>query len=45
VVHLGALTFTYQSDAGGLDAAASVVGGPARRGPHKAHKNQKGRDR
>jgi len=38
VVHLGALTFTYQSDAGGLDATAAV--GPAgRRGPHT------GRDR
>jgi GTP-binding protein len=35
VVHLGALTFTYQSDAGGLDATAASVGGPARRGPHK----------
>jgi len=34
VVHLGALTFTYQSDAGGLDAAAASVAG-SRRGPHK----------
>jgi GTP-binding protein len=34
VVHLGQLTFTYQSDAGGLDAAAAVGSG-ARRGPHK----------
>ncbi len=36
VVHLGALTFTYQSDAGGLDAAAASVAG-SRRGPHKGH--------
>jgi len=35
VVHLGKLTFTYQSDAGGLDAAAASVVGPGRRGPHK----------
>jgi GTP-binding protein len=35
VVHLGALTFTYQSDAGGLDAAAAVAE-PARRGPHQS---------
>ncbi len=35
VVHLGELTFTYQSDAGGLDAAAASVVGPGRRGPHK----------
>ena len=34
VVHLGKLTFTYQSDAGGLDAAAASVGGEPR-GPHK----------
>jgi len=34
VVHLGKLTFTYQSDAGGLDAAAASVGGPGRRRPH-----------
>jgi GTP-binding protein len=34
VIHLGALTFTYQSDAGGLDAAAASVAG-SRRGPHK----------
>jgi GTP-binding protein len=38
VVHLGQLTFTYQSDAGGLDAAAASVAG-ARGGPHR------GRDR
>ena len=37
VVHLGKLTFTYQSDAGGLDAAAASVGGKARRGPHKGN--------
>jgi GTP-binding protein len=35
VVHLGKLTFTYQSDAGGLDAAAAVGGGT--RGPHKGN--------
>jgi GTP-binding protein len=34
VVHLGALTFTYQSDAGGLDATAAVSGS-GRRGPHQ----------
>ncbi len=37
VVHLGKLTFTYQSDAGGLDAAAASAGGRARRGPHKGN--------
>jgi GTP-binding protein len=36
VVHLGQLTFTYQSDAGGLDAAAAV-GGRSRRGPHQGN--------
>jgi GTP-binding protein len=35
VVHLGKLTFTYQSDAGGLDAAAAVGG--SSRGPHKGN--------
>jgi GTP-binding protein len=35
VVHLGALTFTYQSDAGGLDATAAVAT-EARRGPHRS---------
>ena len=37
VVHLGKLTFTYQSDAGGLDAAAASVAGEPRRGPHKGN--------
>ncbi len=37
VVHLGKLSFTYQSDAGGLDAAAAMVGGRARRGPHRGN--------
>ncbi len=37
VVHLGKLTFTYQSDAGGLDAAAAAVGGTTRRGPHRGN--------
>ena len=37
VVHLGALTFTYESDAGGLDATAAVSSG-SRRGPHKGRK-------
>jgi GTPase len=36
VVHLGKLTFTYQSDAGGLDAGAASVAG-ARRGPHRGN--------
>jgi len=40
VVHLGALTFTYQSDAGGLDATEAVSSG-SRRGPHKSR--QRGR--
>jgi Obg family GTPase CgtA-like protein len=35
IVHLGALTFTYQSDAGGLDATAASVAGGNRRGPHR----------
>jgi Obg family GTPase CgtA-like protein len=37
VVHLGKLTFTYESDAGGLDAAAAAVAGSTRRGPHKGN--------
>ncbi|HXQ75232.1 MAG TPA: GTPase ObgE [Acidimicrobiales bacterium] len=37
VVHLGKLTFTYQSNAGGLDAAAATVGGKTRRGPHRGN--------
>jgi GTP-binding protein len=37
IVHLGKLTFTYQSDAGGLDAAAASVAGRAGRGPHKGN--------
>jgi GTPase len=37
IVHLGQLTFTYQSDAGGLDAAAASVGGGAGRGPHRGN--------
>jgi len=38
VVHLGALTFTYQSDAGGLDATAAVSAG-SRRGPHRGRES------
>jgi GTP-binding protein len=48
VVHLGKLTFTYQSDAGGLDAAAASVAGGRRGGPHKGSIRQSttgGRDR
>jgi GTPase len=48
VVHLGKLTFTYQSDAGGLDAAAASVVGGGRGGPHKGNIRQSttgGRDR
>jgi GTP-binding protein len=37
VVRLGTLTFTYESDAGGLDAAAASVAGSTRRGPHKGN--------
>jgi GTP-binding protein len=37
VVHLGKLTFTYESDAGGLDAAAASLAGSTRRGPHKGN--------
>jgi GTP-binding protein len=37
VVHLGKLTFTYESDAGGLDATAAAVSGRSGRGPHKGN--------
>jgi GTPase len=38
IVHLGQLTFTYQSDAGGLDAAAAAASAAAgRRRPHQGN--------
>jgi GTP-binding protein len=48
IIRLGKLTFTYQSDAGGLDAAAASVAGGKRGGPHKGTIRQSttgGRDR